>query len=135
MRIHPIQIMKVVITLSFLLLYFALSVNAQTQTVPIASFGPTAVPATSVIFDPDSVLTAARLAGLMGGNGNHSPMPAVEALTFAAAAGQTFTFSASGTASYNDTESFANVGPDGASGSETIPALGSISGFAAPVQF
>jgi uncharacterized protein (TIGR03437 family) len=114
---------------------------AQAQTsIPSSSaqpvsFGPIAIPATSVIFDPDSVLTAARLAGLQGGNGNHSPAPAVKALSFAPASGQTFTFSASGTASYNDTESSANVGPDGAAGSVTIPSLGSISGFVAPVIF
>jgi hypothetical protein len=114
---------------------------AQAQTsVPSSSaqpvsFGPITVQGTSVIFDPDSVLTAARLAGLQGGNGNHSPAPAVKALSFAPASGQALTFSASGTVSYNDTESSANVGPDGAAASVTIPSLGSISGFVAPVTF
>jgi uncharacterized protein (TIGR03437 family) len=136
--------MKTVIILSALLLNLQIGGKARSQSFATpsigvqaspASFGPISVPATSVIFDPDSALTAARLAALMGGNGDHSPAPAVLALSFTAAPGQVFTFSASGTVSYNDTESSANVGPDGAAGSESIPSLGSISGFVAPLTF
>ena len=99
------------------------------------SFGPISVPGTSVIFDPDGVLTAASLAGLIGGNGNNSPLAAVQALTFPSGPGQFFTFSASGTATFNYHTAADTVGPDGAAISFAIASLGSISGFNAPVYF
>lgn len=108
--------------------------SASAQSAP-AAFGPIPVPGTSVIADPDSVLTAASLAGLIGGDGNHNPTPAVMALKFPAASGQVFTFSASGTVSFNYNTSADSVGPDGAPSSFTIASLGSISGFSAPVDF
>ena len=95
------------------------------QNSPQSSFGPISVPGTSAIFDPDSVLTTAQRNKLGG-------TPAVKALSFTAAAGQIFTFSASGQAgnSVNGTS-----GPDGFSFSVDITSLGSISGFVAPVAF
>jgi hypothetical protein len=64
------------------------------------SFGPISVPGNSVIFDPDNVLSEAELASL----GSCPPIftcplgavPAVKALSFAAASGQIMTFSATG---------------------------------------
>jgi hypothetical protein len=99
------------------------------------SFGPISVPGTSVVFDPDGVLTAASLAGLMGGDGNHSPMPAVQAMSFSPGTGQVFNFSASGTVSFNYNIASDTVGPDGAAGNSDIASLGSVSGWLAPVVF
>ncbi len=90
------------------------------------SFGPIQVSGTSVISDPDGILTAATLAGLIGGDGNHSPTPAVEALSFSSGPGQIFTFSASGTVTFNYNIASDTVGPDGAPGSFAISFLGSI---------
>jgi hypothetical protein len=92
-------------------------------------FGPKSVPGTSVIFDPDHVLSRSELAAL-GTNGPFGATPAVRAFTFKAGQHQTFTFSASGKIGCCGT---ANVGPDGYSFSSNIGSLKSISGFAAPV--
>lgn len=102
---------------------------------PFVNFGPISVPGTSVVFDPNSVLAAATLAGLMGGDGNHSPTPAVQALAFPAAAGQVFTFAASRTVTFNYNIGSDTVGPDGGAGKDAIASLGSISGFSAPAVF
>jgi hypothetical protein len=92
-------------------------------------FGPTAVPATAVVFDPDNVLTADQLAALRSA-GPLSPVPAVKAISFAAAPGQTITFAASGAVGCC---SVIQVGPDGYVGSgENITGIGSISGFSSP---
>jgi hypothetical protein len=95
------------------------------------NFGPKSVPGTSVIFDPDHVLTRSELAAL-GSNGSLGATPAVRALAFNAGQHQTFTFAASGKVGCCGT---VNVGPDGYSGSSNIDSLKSISGFAAPVEF
>jgi hypothetical protein len=90
------------------------------------SFGPLTVPGTAVIFDPDNVVSGARLASVAG-RGPFSPRSAVKALSFPAASGQTMTFSAQGLLGCC---SVPNVGPDGYPGSRVnINSLGSISGF------
>jgi hypothetical protein len=88
------------------------------------NFGPISVPGTSVIFDPDNVLSTTQLAQ-MGGTA------AVQALTFIAADNQTFTFSASGLVGCCG---YADIGPDGQRGNSNINSLQSISGFRAPGQ-
>ena len=94
------------------------------------NFGPISVPGTSVIFDPDHVLSRAQLAKL-GSNGSYGATPTVEALTFNAGPNQTFTFSASGLVGCCGS---ADIGPDGYRGSSNIDKLKSISGFRAPRQ-
>jgi uncharacterized protein (TIGR03437 family) len=115
--------MKTALILPVLLLLCEATGLAQNS--PQTSFGPISVPGTSVIFDPDSVLAAAQLNRLGG-------TQAVQALSFTAAPGRVFTFSASGQAgnSVNGTS-----GPDGFTFSVDITSLGSISGFVAPVAF
>lgn len=89
--------------------------------------GPIAVPATAVIFDPDNVLSPEQLAALRSA-GPLNPVPAVKALSFNPAAGQTIIFAASGMVGCC---SVAQVGPDGYAGSaENITGIGSISGYA-----
>jgi uncharacterized protein (TIGR03437 family) len=118
--------MKTVLVVSVLLLRLPFAAKAQNSQ---ASFGPVSVPATSVIFDPDSVLTSTQLAAL-GKNG--TPTPAVKALSFTASPGQVITFAASGTVGNSATGS---SGPDGFTLAVDITSLGSISGFVAPVGF
>ncbi len=92
------------------------------------NFGPISVPGTSVIFDPDNVLSPSQLAKL-GSNGSLGATPAVQALAFNAGADQTFTFSASGMVGCCGT---INIGPDGYRRNSNINKLKSISGFRAP---
>lgn len=93
------------------------------------SFGPIRVPGTAVIWDPDGVLTAEQLIPLNGGGVLHAT-PAVQAMSFPAAAGQTMAISASGQVGCCGV---AQVGPDGYPGDRAnITSLGSISGFVSP---
>jgi hypothetical protein len=110
-------------SLGFLIFWFlAPALNASTLTV---------VPGTSVIFDPDGTLSASQLAAL-GSNGPLGATPAVEALTFAAQAGQAITVSATGLVGCC---SSADIGPDGyARPTDIFTPLGPISGFVASVQ-
>jgi len=108
--------------------------SANTPNVqPVKSFGPISVPAYSVIFDPDNVLTAAELAALSSCCGGLSQaVPAVKAMSFSAASGQFFEFSANGLVGCC---SSANVGPDGYNGllvPQNIFSLKSISGYEGP---
>ena len=110
------------------LLLAAANMTAHAQ--PVKSFGPISVPASSVIFDPDNVLTAAELAALTT-NGGIQPLPAVKAMSFSAASGQFFEISATGLVSFDGVES---NGPDGnGSPSSNIFSLKSISGYEGPV--
>ena len=110
------------------LLLAAANITAHAQ--PVKSFGPISVPASSVIFDPDNVLTAAELAALTT-NGGIQPLPAVKAMSFSAASGQFFEISATGLVSFDGVES---NGPDGnGSPSSNIFSLKSISGYEGPV--
>jgi hypothetical protein len=81
-----------------------------------------------VIFDPDNVLTAAELAALQTAGGN-PPLPAVKALSFSAASGQFFQFSATGLVGCCGG---ADVPPDGYFNPSSIFSLGSISGYQGP---
>lgn len=85
------------------------------------NFGPTSVPGTATIWDPDSVLTSGQLSGM-------GATPAILALSFSAGSGQSFTFDASGLIGCCGA---ANIGPDGYAGNTNITSLGSISGYAA----
>ena len=95
--------------------------NAQ----PVKSFGPVSVSGVSVIFDPDNVLTPAELANL------GSCCGAVKAMSFAAASGQFFQFSATGLVGFVGGPC---CGPDGNGypGGSNIFSLGSISGYEGP---
>jgi len=116
--------------LVFILCACLVAVASGQQPADNTNFGPISVPGTSVIFDPDNVLSSTRLAKL-GSNGSLGATPAVQALTFAAGANQTFTFSATGMIGCCDT---INIGPDGYRGNSNIYKLKSISGFRAPRQ-
>ena len=98
--------------------------NAQ----PIKSFGTISVPAYSVIFDPDNVLSAAELAALNSNNGGSQPVPAVKAMTFSAASGQFFQFSAAGSVG-SDGCACGGADGNGYPGGSNINSLGSISGY------
>jgi uncharacterized repeat protein (TIGR01451 family) len=107
------------------------AVNTCALAQPVKSFGPISVPAYSVIFDPDNVLSAAELAALNSNNGGSQPVPAVKAMSFAAAPGQFFEFSATGSVGFDGA---VTNGPDGnGSPSSNIFSLGSISGYEGPV--
>jgi hypothetical protein len=94
------------------------------------SFGPITVPGTAVIFDPDNVLSADQLIPLDGGGSLHAT-PAVKAISFDAAPGQSFTFSTTGLVGCCGV---AQIGPSGYPGDRAnITSLGSISGFVSPV--
>ena len=121
--------------LAFTMLVFSCGMVPCAIAQSSVTFGPISVPGTSVVFDPDGVLSAASLAGLQGGDGNHSPTPAVQAMSFSPATGQVFTFSASGKVSFNYNIASDTVGPDGTPGNDDIASLGSISGWSAPVGF
>jgi Domain of unknown function DUF11 len=103
------------------------SANAQA----VKSFGPTSVPAVSVIFGPDNVLSAAELAELST-NGCSQPMPAVKAMSFSPAPGQVFELSATGLVTF-DTMTTPYRGPDGPGTWSNISSLESISGYEGPV--
>jgi hypothetical protein len=104
--------------------------RANTPNVqPVKSFGPISVPGYSVIFDPDNVLSAAELTALSSCCGSSVAVPAVKAMSFSAAPGQFFEFSATGLVGCCGP---ANVGPDGYGGSASIYSLGSISGYEGP---
>ncbi len=106
------------------------SANAQ----PVKSFGPTSVPADSVIFGPDNVLSAAELAELSsccGPDPGHA-VPAVKAMSFSPAPGQVFELSATGLVTCCDTSTNPYTGPEGLGYESNISSLGSISGYAGP---
>ena len=103
------------------------SANAQ----PVKIFGPTSVPALSVIFGPDNVLSAAELAELST-NGASQAMPAVKAMSFSPASGQVFELSATGLVTCCDTTNMPFTGPDGRGYGSNISSLGSISGYMGP---
>jgi hypothetical protein len=117
---HSTSLGIVSLTLAIAPLWLMLAAaNASAHAQPVKSFGPISVSAYSVIFDPDNVLSAADLGGA----------PAVKTMSFSAAAGQFFEFSANGLAGCCST---ADVGPDGYGGSVAIYSLGSISGYEGP---
>ncbi len=120
--------MKRISILALILCACLVSVVWGQQPAGDTNFGPLSVPGTSVIFDPDHVLSHHQLAKL-GSNGSLGATPAVQALTFNAEANQTFTFSASGLIGCCGT---ANIGPDGYRENSNIDKLKSISGFRAP---
>jgi len=122
--------MKRIGTLVLILCACLVSVAWGQQPADDTNFGPISVPGTSVIFDPDNVLSPTQLAKL-GSNGSLGATPAVQALTFSAEAHQTFTFSATGMVGCCGT---INIGPDGYRGNSNIDKLKSISGFRAPRQ-
>ena len=123
------------LTVLTILILGAASCIAQNATTPnaqpIKSFGAISVPAYSVIFDPDNVLSAAELAALNSNNGGSQPAPAVKAMTFSAASGQFFEFSATGTVG---SDGGLAGGPDsnGYPGGSNIFSLKSISGYEGP---
>ncbi len=105
------------------------SANAQ----PVKSFGPTSVPAVSVIFGPDNVLSAAELAELSSNPGGSQAVPAVKAMSFSPAPGQLFEFSATGLVNCCSTAiGQPDTGPDGFGYGSNISSLGSISGYEGP---
>jgi hypothetical protein len=97
-----------------------------------ASFGPASVPGTSVVFDPDNVLSAEELSALSANlsGGDLSATPAVKAIQFHSAPGQRITISASGDIDCCD--GTPNTGPDGYLPDVGITSLGSISGYGGP---
>jgi hypothetical protein len=116
------------------LMLAAANTYAQAQTSddaqPLKSFGAISVPAYSVIFDPDNVLSAAELAALNSNSGGSQPVPAVKAMSFSAASGQFFEFSATGLVGNDGGLAF---GPDGNGyPSSNVFSLGSISGYEGP---
>jgi len=114
--------MKSIRVLVLILCACFVSVAWSQQPADQTNFGPISVPGTSVIFDPDNVISPSHLAK-MGGTA------AVQALTFTAGSDQTFTFSATGLVGCCGT---ADIGPDGYQGNSAIYKLKSISGFRAP---
>jgi sugar lactone lactonase YvrE len=91
------------------------------QTV-IASVPNLTVLGTSIIMDPDNVFSPSMLSQYGG-------TPATLALRFTAQSGLFMTFTATGKIACCTT---IDIGPDGQSGSFTMPSVGSISGFTNP---
>jgi Domain of unknown function DUF11 len=135
--IAPVSILQSLLasTVLTILILGAASCVAQNANTPnaqtVKSFGTISVSASSVIFDPDNVLSAAELADLNGGYEPSSPpVPAVKAMSFAAASGQFFEFSATGGVG---SDGGVAGGPDGNGYSASnVFSLGSISGYEGP---
>lgn len=127
MRIRTHYAFLALLSLLVLLVNGLVSAAAQS-----AAFGPVKVPGTSVIFDPDHVLSESQLESMSANlsGGDLTATPAVRVLAFHAAPGQTVTLSATG--AIDCCNGTPHDAPDGYLPDVNIDSLGSISGYAGP---